>query len=176
MEVYITFVTRIHTYCIKLCLRLDKQSSSFHLVSRKNSHMLCVSAAFGDHIRPHVEAPPRCYILNFKMAAALCPKTLEHIQVNYVGIYSINTHEGIFPHLCQSLIRPMHTVKTYIRELWCSFNHSVADDVRFTPRRKSPRDHNDRTLSATHIKFIQLSERIKVSVYKFVQIFWGPGV
>jgi hypothetical protein len=30
-------------------------------------------------------------ILDFKMAAALCPKTLEHIQVNFVGIHSLNT-------------------------------------------------------------------------------------
>lgn len=41
-------------------------------------------------------------ILNFKVATALCPKALEHIQVNYVGIHSLNTYKGIFPHLFQS--------------------------------------------------------------------------
>ena len=42
-----------------MMMRLAKQSSDFNLVSRKNSHKLCVSAAFGDQIRMYVETSPR---------------------------------------------------------------------------------------------------------------------
>jgi len=50
-------------------------------------------------------------ILNFHMTIVLCPKTLEHMRVNYTDIHSLNTYNSRFPHLFRSLIRLMHGLK-----------------------------------------------------------------
>ena len=63
-----------------MMMRLAKQRSAFNLVSRKNSHTLCVSAAFGEQIRMYVGNSPRRIHLKFSYGNCNVPQN--------VGTYS----------------------------------------------------------------------------------------